>query len=258
MADDTPAEAPLGETKALDSSTSLPPTTIPENEEEEEDDAPDPDELAALWEAVREGDQASMDEMLVGDEEHPPLVGVTVNTADEDGLTSLHLLTIEGHASVAQWLIDEVLADIDSRDTYQQTSLHHAAVKGHGTVAHLLLNRGADAMARDRAGWTPLHAAARSGFTDAAAELIAHANETSAEEAKAMVNCAGPRGETPLHRAAYWGHAPMVEMLLEHGAVFDQPDDAGRRPFDVVCGGGSGQTAIPKLSKLLRAPAAAA
>lgn len=45
--------------------------------------------------------------------------------------------------------------------------LANAQVKGHATLAQLLLHRGADPMSRDAAGWTPLHAAARSGFTDA-------------------------------------------------------------------------------------------
>ena len=57
-------------------------------------------ELAVLWEAVREGEQAAIDEMLVGDEEHPPLPGLHVDIADTDGMTPLHWLTIEGHVGV--------------------------------------------------------------------------------------------------------------------------------------------------------------
>ena len=57
-----------------------------EGEGEGEENEADPDELAALWEAVREGDQAAIDEMLVGDDEHPPPIGLHVNIADESGM----------------------------------------------------------------------------------------------------------------------------------------------------------------------------
>ena len=83
---------------------------------------------------------------------------------------------------VAQWLIDEAQADVDSRDNYAQTPLHHAAVKGHATLVQLLLHRGADPVSRDCFGWTPLHAAARSDHSDAALELI-----KSSEPAQARV-----------------------------------------------------------------------
>ena len=91
-------------------------------------------------------------------------------------------------AQVAQWLIDEVKADVDARDPRLQTPLHHAGLKGHvsrrrrasnpqrsqrgdawppavllsrltgrvpwgqATLVQLLLHRGADPMLRDAAG----------------------------------------------------------------------------------------------------------
>jgi ankyrin repeat protein len=66
-------------------------------------------------------------------------------------------------------------------------------------------------MSRDDAGWTPLHAAARSGFTEAAHELFAHVytlGPTNSAAALELANCSGAGGDTPLHRAAYWGHTP--------------------------------------------------
>ena len=53
------------------------PTTV-KADENEDDDVPEAEELAQFWEAVREGDQEIIDELLVGDEEHPP-IGVKVN-----------------------------------------------------------------------------------------------------------------------------------------------------------------------------------
>ena len=32
-------------------------------------------------------------------------------------------------------------------------------------------------------------------------------------------------GDTPLHRASYWGHAAAVEVLLKNGAVINQTNN---------------------------------
>lgn len=216
-------------------------------EGEGEDEEADEGELVRLWEAVIEGDQGIIEELLVGDEEHPPLP-VSVNVQDEHGLTPLHHLTIEGHAGVAQWLLEEVKANIDERDGKTgQTPLQMAAAKGKATMAALLMQRGANVVARDAAGWTPLHAAARSGFCDVAAELL---TALSAEQ----INAAGPLGHTPLHRAAYWGNAEVCALLLKHGAEKSLLDEAQRSAADLVCAGGERCNMLPTLVKLLRPP----
>ena len=48
-------------------------------------------ELAVLWEALREAEQAAIDEMLVGDEEHPPLPGLHVDIASIQGIKEIDL-----------------------------------------------------------------------------------------------------------------------------------------------------------------------
>lgn len=146
-------EPPLGVTKPISEETVT-------DADDAADEEPDENEILALWDAVREGDKAVIDEMLVGDEEHPPITGASIDMVDESGMTILHWLTVEGHASVraqpapplpcaatrpavltaavaaplaqvAQWLIDEVKADVDARDPRLQTPLHHAGLKGH-------------------------------------------------------------------------------------------------------------------------------
>ena len=209
-------------------------------------------DTSALWDAVRDGDQVVIDELLVGDEEHPPL-GVPVDVKDAEGLTPLHLLTVEGHASCAQWLIDEVRAAVDVRDSpYEQTPLHHAAAKGKATCAALLLSRNADPVARDAAGWTPLHAVARSGFTDVAAVILA------ALRPEQIDLPGGARGETALHRAAFWGNHEVAELLLKAGADRRRRNDAGARPVELACEGGVRASAIPATQKLMTPPVAAA
>ena len=164
-------------------------------------------------------------------------------------MTPLHWLTVEGHAAVVQWLIDDCSASVDSTDAQTgQTSLHFAATKGRASVAEILLERNADPVFCDRAGWLPLHAAARSGSTDVAAILL---QKLTAKQ----VNLPGPGGETALHRAAYWGQVHVCALLVQHGADPALADDSGRCPYDVACDGGEHSTALPAIVGLLRPPA---
>ena len=52
-------------------------------------------------------------------------------------------------------------AETLARDGIQRTPLHLAATRGDPVIARLLLDAGADARARDRDGWTPLNEARR-------------------------------------------------------------------------------------------------
>eukprot|EP00965_Chrysotila_dentata_P048045 1593536-Pleurochrysis_carterae.AAC.4 len=44
-----------------------------------EEDAGEGEEIAQLWDAVFEGDKLTIESFLVGDEEHPPLSGASVD-----------------------------------------------------------------------------------------------------------------------------------------------------------------------------------
>ena len=181
------------------------------------------------------------------DDDHPPL-GVSIDVRDDKGMTPLHWLAVEGHASVAQWLVDEVGAELDLGDArYGQSALHFAASKGHGRVAQQLLELGSDALCNDNAGWTPLHAAARTGSVEVA-RVIMEALPAGGADA------AGPDGQTALHRAAFWGHTELVSALLEGGATRNKFDARGRLAADVACDGGERRGELPKLLKLLRSP----
>jgi ankyrin repeat protein len=177
------------------------------------EDEVDPADEARLWEAVHEGDQDVLHELLVGDDECPTC-GLSVNCKDAAGMTPLHWLTVDGHTSVAQWFIDEVGAQVDEPDArYGQSALHFAAAKGKATVTGLLLHRGADPVRRDTMGWTPLHAAARAGNVDVMAALLGALTPD-------QIDLAGPCGCTALHRAAFWGQAevrlPTSHMSAPH------------------------------------------
>ena len=81
----------------------------------------------------------------------------------------------------------------------------------------LLLNNGADPNLSNRAGDTPLIAAARVGYKAAAEWLLAR---------KAKVDETNRMGETALIIAVQQRHKDLVKLLLDKGADPDKADSA--------------------------------
>jgi ankyrin repeat protein len=64
-------------------------------------------------------------------------------------------------------------ADVMARNEYGYTPLHYAALYGTPAIIQALLAAGADVMARNELGWTPLHRAAVSGTPASVQALLA-------------------------------------------------------------------------------------
>ena len=107
------------------------------------------------------------------------------------------------------------------RDNFGDTPLHQAT---NPAVIETLLAAGANPMARNRDGHTPLHAAAQHWISDPGGMikvlLAAGANLAARDE----------DGNTPLHLAAAYGHVsgdyrrhagPVIEALLGCGCGSD-------------------------------------
>ena len=50
-----------------------------------------------------------------------------------------------------------------------------------------------------------------------------------------IINCTNTDGWTPLHVAASEGHAPLVEILIEYGAMIDARTKNFRTPLHIAC-----------------------
>lgn len=123
--------------------------------------------------------------------------GASVHAVDGKGLTPLHWAAGYGCAECAQILL-EAGADVMARRDDQGTPLHQADVR----TIDVLLAAGADPGARNKHGCVPLHT------TNALHEgLLAPG-----------VNARDDFGLTPLHHAALAGDREWVEWLLQHGA----------------------------------------
>lgn len=123
----------------------------------------------------------------------------------------------------------------------QQIGLGGAAYHGHWRLCQFLLEQGADVNEPDPdTGETPLHNALaktdRVVYDRVLEVLLAYkanpniATKPGIETGAFMRDCR-TKGETPLHRAAAFGEAETIEMLLKAGAVIDTRDMNGDTPL---------------------------
>jgi hypothetical protein len=150
--------------------------------------------------------------------------------------TSLHYAASIGLHDVAAFLIDEYSQDVNAWDPdTKETPLHAASREGHAVVARLLLENGADVMAKSEHERTPLHLASMYGRVEVARVLLKHGAEVDIKDRRTsylhpgspsyMRFSKGLRGvsttvvkSTPLSLALDAGHGDVASVLLEHGA----------------------------------------
>ena len=124
----------------------------------------------------------------------------------------------KGDGTKASQLLSDHPTIIDSRDGKGDTALIVAINRNDPDWTGFLLGKGADPnVPSTRNGDTPLMAAARIGFMDAAGWLIGLG---------AKVDGANKLGETPLIVAVQLRQIPMIKFLLSHGADPDKVDAA--------------------------------
>jgi ankyrin repeat protein len=106
---------------------------------------------------------------------------------------------------------------VNTKDGDGNTGLIIAIGRRDEKWTGFLLNKGADINLAGKGGDTPLIAASKVGFTEAAQWLIALG---------AKVDAANRMGETPLIIAVEQREMPMVQLLLAAGADPDRSDAA--------------------------------
>lgn len=126
---------------------------------------------------------------------------------------------------VKSWWFYEVEEKINAKDSNDCTPLLLAVQQGHFEIVQYLLSHKANPLLIDTLNYSPLHWAAKKGYTAIAAALL---------QAGAIVNAGGEYGRTPLHMAAHNGHVEIVSLLLQAKAgINDQtaPEDSRTTPL---------------------------
>ncbi|MCW3052206.1 MAG: ankyrin repeat and box protein 2-like isoform [Chthonomonadales bacterium] len=134
--------------------------------------------------------------------------GADVKVQGEEGETPLMCALRADDLVTVRLLLQKGVA-VNACDKKGETALHWGIGSAKAETIGFLLERGADVNLADREGETPLHWAASAGADgtglDGIRLLIAHG---------ADINRIAADGETPLFRAAHFGNANGVKLLL--------------------------------------------
>jgi len=164
--------------------------------------------------------------------------GHTASFTDKDAVSLVQWCAYYGDVSAIKYLLQSG-ATLDSLG--ENLSLSAASFHGHWRLCKFLLERGADPnhAALDTAE-TALHAALcnanRISRNPVMKVLLAHGANPNAKtkpgvDTGAFMRDCRTKGETPLHRAAAFGDAEAIQVLLDAGAVIDAEDANGDSPL---------------------------
>jgi len=203
---------------------------------------------AALFEAIRKGDDAAVDAALAA---RPALL----EARDDNGLSPVLVAAYAGRRKMAERIasleigtdkgldffdaaaigsvaacrkmIEDGRASVDDRGPDGYTALHFAAAFGQLEIARLLLGRGADPnlAAQNEARATPLHVAVAARHRDVASLLMALGGSPNAVQHD---------GWTPLHSAALAGDESIIDLLLLRGADPSRAASDGKTAIDLA------------------------
>ena len=139
----------------------------------------------------------------------------SVNTFSPEGLMPLCTAVSDGNLDVVEYLLargarPDVICEHDCRGS----AIHFALWNKHARIARLLLSKGIDVTRRrghndDRAGWTPLHYAARLSAPDLISSLINLGGDLHALD---------DAGRTPLQIALTRKNAHIAWIMRQAGA----------------------------------------
>ncbi len=164
--------------------------------------------------------------------------GNSATSRDAKGVSLIQWCAYYGDVSAMRYLVEygEELASLG-----ENLDLNGAVFHGHWQLCQFLIEGGADVNhALPDTGEVPLHAALckanRPVYDHIVSVLLTHGadpnrkTKPSVETGSFMRDCR-TKAETPLHRAAAFGTAETIRLLLDAGATVDASDMHGDTPL---------------------------
>lgn len=142
--------------------------------------------------------------------------------------TEIHTAAAKGDLEAVKKMLEQNPSRLLEMDENGRSALHWACRGVHIELVTYLLTLGADANARDKRAFTPLHNVAFRGHVPAAQALIA---------AGAIIHAETHDHATALHLAAAGGHTAMAALLLDNGARPDIRDGKEDTPLHAAAVG---------------------
>jgi ankyrin repeat protein len=157
--------------------------------------------------------------------------GHAANSVDSDGVSLIQWCSYHGDVSAIRHLLS-CGESLDALGPYY--GLNAASFHGHWQLCEFLIEHGADAnYSLPDTGETALHSALCKANNPAYNRVLkvllakgADPNRTTqvGVETDSFMRDCRTKGETPLHRAAAFGDAEAIQLLLDAGAVMDARD----------------------------------
>lgn len=164
--------------------------------------------------------------------------GHAADACDAGGVSLVQWCVYHGDVSALRFLLSQgaTLASLG-----ENLDLNGAVFHGHWQLSEFLMEQGADVnQPLPGTGEAPLHSALCKNnpavYNPIIKLLLArgadpnHATNVGMETGSFMRDCR-TRGETPLHRAAAYGDAETIQLLLDAGARLDAKDAQGDSPL---------------------------
>lgn len=220
--------------------------------------APQADSRTPLQEAIQEGDEQRVRDLLAEGESPDEamvaaarsgnvglleyLIGAGAEPESFSGARALAVAILAGQEEAQRFLVDRG-ADLEARDNVGRTVLQWAAGQRRlGSLARAAIGAGADLEATSRTGENPLMSACRSGRLASVRMLL---------KAGAEVEARDRDGWTPLMFAVRSGNLKVVDVLIDAGAEVEVESTLGWTPLMIAAWDGKARI----VSRLLRAGA---
>lgn len=142
---------------------------------------------------------------------------IDVNSANEAGITAIHVASCCGNSVVADALLQKGANPnaVDFSSGY--TALHYAARYGNQSTLLLLMYANSNKLDEvDNDGNTALMLAANNGHEDCVKALLYFAEHVGLS---LRVDCVNKDGDTALHQAVRWNFRGITKILLTYNAV---------------------------------------
>ena len=157
--------------------------------------------------------------------------GISVNAADYDNRSVLHLSAACGHASVVKYLVEQG-ADVNAKDRWGCTPFNDAVQQNHTAVQELLLNAGAAAQDAFRLSCDDTW----DRFSRSSSRRGSASESASVSERKGLV--------AAFLDAAAAGDIDQLAQLLEGGASINDCDYDRRSSLHLACSEGRLDAAV--------------